>query len=105
MSDDQSINSSAFSKSTKEKKKKDKDKDEDMSISEYKKLAKADAKKIKVLKEMCQDFKVKQEESEKQIDKLVNRNVMLEKEVHDQENKFLELYEEYQMLNDDMHEL
>jgi hypothetical protein len=31
--------------------------------------------------------------------------MQLEKEVHDQENKFLELYEEYNLMNDDMHEL
>mgnify|MGYP006893278301 CR=1 FL=1 len=54
---------------------------------------------------MVKDYKIRQEESEKQIEKLVERNVMLEKETHDQENKFLELYDEYNMMNDDMHEL
>jgi hypothetical protein len=42
---------------------------------------------------------------EKQVEHLVTRNVQLEKESHDQENKFLELYEEYNIMNDDMHEL
>jgi len=54
---------------------------------------------------MVREQKVRLEESEKQIEKLVGRNLLLEKEVHDQENKFLELYEEYNMMNDDMHEL
>ena len=72
MSDSQSMSSSVQNKSSKGKKDKHA---EDRSISDYKKQAKADAKKIKVLREMCQEFKVKQEESEKQIDKLVNRNV------------------------------
>lgn len=30
---------------------------------------------------------------------------MLEKEAHESENRYLELYEEYNMMNDDMHEL
>ena len=42
---------------------------------------------------------------EKQTERLVVRNVQLEKENQDQENKFLELYEEYNIMNDDMHEL
>jgi hypothetical protein len=59
LSDSQSINSSVQNKSSKSKKDKGKDAlQEDMSISDFKKQAKADAKKIKVLREMCQEFKV-----------------------------------------------
>jgi len=54
-----------------------------MSVSDYKAQVKQDAKKIKVLKDMVKDMQVRQEESEKQIEKLVARNVLLEKEVHD----------------------
>jgi uncharacterized coiled-coil DUF342 family protein len=58
-----------------------------------------------MFRDMCKEMKVRQDESEKQIEKLVSRNCQLEKEVHDQENKFVELYDEYNMMNDDMHEL
>lgn len=76
-----------------------------MTMAEYKAQVKADAKKIKMFRDMCKEMKVRQDESEKQIEKLVSRNCQLEKEVHDQENKFVELYDEYNMMNDDMHEL
>ena len=39
------------------------------------------------------------------MEQLMERNSQLEKDSNEQENKFLELYEEYNMMNDDMFEL
>jgi hypothetical protein len=36
------------------------------------------------------------------MNKIIERNVQLEKEMHDKENKYLELFDEYNMLNEDM---
>jgi hypothetical protein len=45
---------------------------------------------------------MRQEDAEKQIAKLVERNIELEKELQQKENLYLDLYDEHNQLNDDI---
>ena len=39
------------------------------------------------------------------MQKIIERNIVLEKDMHDKENKYLELFDEYNMMHEDMQEL
>ena len=51
------------------------------------------------------DFKARLAESEGRSAKLAERNLELERELQEKENKYLELYEEHNILHEDMLEL
>ena len=48
---------------------------------------------------------MRQEATEQQLEALVERNLVLEKELQDKDNKYLDLYEENNALHEDMLEL
>ena len=74
-------------------------------MTELLQSAAQDKKKLKVLKEALKDAKACQQDTEKQLEKLITRNLVLEKEMQEKDNKYIDLYDENNQMHEDMLEL
>ena len=75
------------------------------TFEELQKQASVDKKKIKVLKEALKDAKMQGEQAALQVQKLMERNDELERELQEKENRYLELDEENKVMHEDIQEL